>query len=499
KYGDWLQSILLLTSSSSPQIGICDSAIRVPSYLTPPASLSLVDENPLPSFFCLGLSMETSLASPPDPPDSAVTSPPPVNSISSAPSESPLPDPISVPSDVSIAPSTPREIPFTTAPSYAARFKTSLRNLRKISAPTRHKDGVPVVQAPASILLQAADLWKGHIVAQFHGRIPPPAKIFNDLNPVWGKFRNITIRTVSQTSCLIFIPSLQTRQWVLEVGYWQAANCAFSVYPWSSEGTLQPQELQTAPTWVILKNLPPQLYSLDRISLVASAIGEPLHTEKSRLDPYHFGDTKVKVEISLDSSPPEAVMVKDSQGNLVLIKAEYPRLPPKCCNCEKFGHLISRCPKPIMKKLKDKEVLIGKEPLTVAVTSSKISLADPPKSQEQTSVIQAVNVRNKNTVKRALARKKSRANSPPPVGSKEEIGECSNTSQELSDIAVKEDSPSSGDTELKEEIKNGSNGPLQENRSEEIQVFNVEPPESKWEIVQRRSKHNPAKQLSFQS
>lgn len=55
-------------------------------------------------------------------------------------------------------------------------------------------------------------------------------------------------------------------------------------------------ELTTAPTWDVLKNVPPQMYSLDGISVIASAIGEPLHTEKSLLDPYHFGDTKVKVE-----------------------------------------------------------------------------------------------------------------------------------------------------------------------------------------------------------
>lgn len=37
-----------------------------------------------------------------------------------------------------------------------------------------------------------------------------------------------------------------------------------------------------------------------------------LDTKNSRLDPFHFGDTKVKVEINLDVPPPTAVIVRDS-------------------------------------------------------------------------------------------------------------------------------------------------------------------------------------------
>lgn len=172
-------------------------------------------------------------------------------------------------------------IPAANVPSYAQRFKSSLRNLRKISDPTFPEDGTPVVQAPEKVQLQTSDLWKDHLVAHFHGRMPHHGKVFADLNPVWVKFGNITIRTVSDTCCLILVPFTQTREWVLDVGYWQAGNVAFSVYPWSTDGHLTVQELTSAPTWAVLKNVPPHLYSLDGISVVASGIGEPLHTEKS--------------------------------------------------------------------------------------------------------------------------------------------------------------------------------------------------------------------------
>ena len=84
-------------------------------------------------------------------------------------------------------------IPAASVPSYAARFKSSLRNLRKISSPSFLEDGTPVVQAPENVFLEASELWKDHVVAHFHGTMPPAGKIIADLNPVWGKFGNITV------------------------------------------------------------------------------------------------------------------------------------------------------------------------------------------------------------------------------------------------------------------------------------------------------------------
>lgn len=283
--------------------------------------------------------------------------------------------------------SIPPRIPAIGAPSYADRFKASLKNLRKISSPSIVEDGIPVVQAPQSVLLQTAEMWKGHIVAHFHGLLPPPAKIYADLNLAWGKFGNITIRTVSESSCLILIPNLATREWVLQVGYWQAGNVAFSVYPWSPDGSLVIPELETAPTWAVLKNVPPQMYSLDGLSVITSAIGEPRHTEKSRLDPYHFGDTKVKVEICLDSSPPTTIIVCDLEGNSARVSVTYQRLPPKCCNCGRFGHLLNRCPTPLRRKTFGKDS--GVKPFEaggVAVKDTKVSLApvSEPKAPEVT-------------------------------------------------------------------------------------------------------------------
>lgn len=306
--------------------------------------------------------------------------------------------------------SVPSEIPSAVAPSYAERFKASLRNLRKISSPTFLENGTPVVQASESVLLYTSDLWKDHIIAHFHGSIPPAKKIFDDLNPVWGKFGKITVRIISATSCLIFVPSVQTREWILQVGYWQAAHCALSVFPWSSDANLAPLELTTAPTWVILKNVPPQLYSLDGISVIASGIGEPLHTEHSRLDPYYFGDTKVKVEIDLGTPPPEIIEVRNAVGHSVRIRAQYPRLPPKCCNCGRFGHYLNRCPEPMQKKKHSGYQPLPRTSAEIATVNTKVQLAEEPALETEAPPPASTSPGpSKDTIRRRKSRSRSRA------------------------------------------------------------------------------------------
>lgn len=131
------------------------------------------------------------------------------------------------------------------------------------------------------------------------------------------------------------------------------------------------------------------MYSLDGISVVASAIGEPLHTEKARLDPYHFGDTKVKIEITLDNDPPKLVEVRDIQGNSVRIKVDYPSLPPKCLNCGKYGHPLNRCLKPLIKR-KKAYVQETSNQVRMVSTSTKISLnSDKVETEEISEVNQS--------------------------------------------------------------------------------------------------------------
>lgn len=143
--------------------------------------------------------------------------------------------------------------------------------------------------------------------------------------------------------------------------------------------------------------------------MIASGIGEPLHTEHSHVDPYHFGDTKVKVEIDLGVLPPEVIEVRDSLGHSVQIRAQYTRLPPKCCNCDRFGHFLNRCPLPPQKKKHQENALMARTRSDIATVNTKVSLED--NNPDQNLHPPPINTSNSGPSKTTLRRRKSRSRS----------------------------------------------------------------------------------------
>lgn len=67
---------------------------------------------------------------------------------------------------------------------WSSLFKPAAQNLSKLATPTFHEEGI---RATDSIILGSSQIWKDYLIAYFHGSPPSPAKIFSDLNPVWGK------------------------------------------------------------------------------------------------------------------------------------------------------------------------------------------------------------------------------------------------------------------------------------------------------------------------
>lgn len=253
-----------------------------------------------------------------------------------------------------------------------------------MASPTFAADGTPVVQAPESVVLRLAQTWKGYLVAQFHGNPPSLTKVFNDLNPIWGKQGRIKIKHHSKGVYMIFIPCEVTRQWVLDVAFWHSGNCSFTVTEWSPNFVYTKMKLEFAPVWVLFRNIPPELWSLEGFSSFATGVGFPVQSEYPKLKPYSNGIIKLKVVIKLEGKKPKVVKVVDKLGNSVNIYAEYMKLPPKCGICSEFGHFDLRCPvaslRPVPQETVDKppsqELDLGTSP---AVSKSN-SKANPPSS-----------------------------------------------------------------------------------------------------------------------
>lgn len=84
---------------------------------------------------------------------------------------------------------------------------------------------------------------------------------------------------------------------------------------------MAPKPLSTASVWVVLRNVPPPLFTFEGLSVIGSAIGDPLYTEKLTLMMNHLGMVKVKSILELEKPFPPSVRVIDKVGNSVIIGA----------------------------------------------------------------------------------------------------------------------------------------------------------------------------------
>lgn len=123
-------------------------------------------------------------------------------------------------------------------------------------------------------------------------------------------------------------------------------------------------------------------------------------------------------------APPTTIVVKDSQENSVKVTVSYPRLPPKCCNCGRFGHLLNRCPSPVRKKKFGEKEFAKFVPRGTALASTEISLVKEGEIGSDVKTVidvveapQNVSSGSKKTRRRAEAKKRSRvrSRSTPPV------------------------------------------------------------------------------------
>lgn len=266
----------------------------------------------------------------------------PVPSLAEVPSSSPSPAQTPAPAVVpsSLKPS-----------SWVNKAKSVFQHLVKVASPSVSVDGIPSIQAPDSITLVSSTTWKDYLVAFFHGRPPSPAKVFSDLNPIWGKNGNISVKLHSKRSYLIFIPCPIMRQWALDIGFWHSGNCSFTALLWHPSINLSDMKLLHAPVWVLFKKVPVELWSLLGFSTMASAVGFPVHSEYPDVKPFTNGVVKLRVVIELEKPRPSVVRVTDKLGNSVYLPVEFQKIPPKCSACGDYGHLRLRCLQPLKKPL----------------------------------------------------------------------------------------------------------------------------------------------------
>ncbi|KAL0659612.1 hypothetical protein Bca4012_080197 [Brassica carinata] len=194
-----------------------------------------------------------------------------------------------------------------------------------------------MVCIPPSVLLKGLDHQREFIVGQFMNCSAPFGGLIHGMaTRIWGKKCKIFTKQLGESSFLFHIPDESTRNWAISRGIWYVDDCLMFVSAWNPSETISLPEIKTIPIWLTLKNIPFQLYSIEGIDWIASAIGEPMLTSKPWLDPTSIGEAKILVEVKLDRPFPKRVALQDKEGTISLVDIVYSWLPSSCTTCGQF-------------------------------------------------------------------------------------------------------------------------------------------------------------------
>lgn len=112
---------------------------------------------------------------------------------------------------------------------------------------------------------------------------------------------------------------------------------------WCPIVDMEQEEVKIIPLWVIIKNVPPKYFSWKVLSAITSPLGSPkkLHPDTEACK--SFEEAKVLVEVDLSKKLPKFFSFKSEKGGDTIVEFVYPWLPPRCTNCDKWGHQNSDC------------------------------------------------------------------------------------------------------------------------------------------------------------
>ncbi|ESQ30698.1 hypothetical protein EUTSA_v10012394mg, partial [Eutrema salsugineum] len=188
-------------------------------------------------------------------------------------------------------------------------------------------DGMPTAIIPNSVFQDSPPLWEDYIVGKFLSKAPFVGKVHALVNRIWtlgDKTLKIDVIVVDATTMRFRIKDERARARILRRGMWNLCDV--------------PVEMTSIPLWVIVKHVPPKLFSWKGLSALTSPLGKPkkLHPDTEACK--NLEEAKVFVEVDLTKKLPKKFCFKSDMGPDTVVEYLFPWLPPRCIGCSKWGH-----------------------------------------------------------------------------------------------------------------------------------------------------------------
>ncbi|XP_023638041.1 uncharacterized protein LOC111830437 [Capsella rubella] len=253
--------------------------------------------------------------------------------------------------------------------------------LSKFNVEVSVVDGKAMVIVPDEVLKDSVPLWEDFLVGRFPNAAPHVGRIHVIVNKIWNlgdRSIKIDVYSMNEKMVKFRIRNAAVRNHVLRRGMWNICDQPMIVSKWTPVAEDAQPEIKSMPMWVILKNVPPSMFSWPGLSFLASPVGEPkrLHQETELVT--CFDEAKVFVEVDLAKELPKSYIFK-IKGEETSVQYEYPWLPPCCGLCNKWGHFDDGCLAAAGKSRTspNKRVISHHEPGANASTDLSVSLVAP--------------------------------------------------------------------------------------------------------------------------
>lgn len=216
--------------------------------------------------------------------------------------------------------------------------------LEEIGTPTQHISGAPFVLIPDENIEAAKAEFKDYIFAQFHGPPPEMGRVIGVVNAIWARTGpRIFVHRIGPGAFLLRVHNSRTREVILSRNLWNIANHPMFVAPWSPEFTPETPPISSAAVTVEFRGVPYLLFNDESLSRLATAVGKPVALAPETARKENFEVAKVIVRVDLLKDLPSRIVSGFSDGREIEIEVSYPWLPPKCVDCNVFGHATNQC------------------------------------------------------------------------------------------------------------------------------------------------------------
>lgn len=126
------------------------------------------------------------------------------------------------------------------------------------------------------------------------------------------------------------------------------------VAPWSPDFEPDAPPITSALVTAEFRGIPYLFYNKQSLSRVATAVGKPIALAPETERKETFEVAKVLVRVDLTKALPAKLIVGIPSGREYEVSVSYPWLPPRCLECNAYGHERSHCklwlPVPLMNR-----------------------------------------------------------------------------------------------------------------------------------------------------